>query len=479
MKQSVIINSVQDILEPTAPLSAICEQGESYVLCNPADVIIRHSQKNCEIDIINAIVSPKPIYPNCEFNSVKLNADEQYALIIKGKLSVSTESEDELHYICDKPEYSKTVPLKAGFSIYDTIDGCVYETSTLTVYNGPKSTVLSDYSDADSEINIINALASMESLLDGKIMVDYSNTSNIESIVGDYEKLQGETEVTYKKLISEIRIAQDVEQLSDFTPLKVDLRRPLHQNNWIAAVTWCIVFFFILTIFGTICKICPNCFPMIWTSIVWCCIGYWSGLTTFFSSCRKSSAEPVPAVSVELHENGEGEVLISPTGLPPVVSAPPQSYLDVKGSVMMDPNMSDTLYSVTKRVRYPNLETHYQETRPRHEWGISKGRYNEYLITSSVPDGNGGNATVYYDIVEGQAIDQYNRPLPYIASPDLKLIQIYRDKVLRSTPPTYLTQDNVMYLPGAPHIIFSVETNHWINKITKRIISGLNRPQGW
>jgi len=79
-------------------------------------------------------------------------------------------------------------------------------------------------------------------------------------------------------------------------------------------------------------------------------------------------------------------------------------------------------------------------------WLNLPGVYNDYLLTSLVPDGLGGMATIFYDLVDGHAIDQYNSPLHYIT------------------------------LPGAHHIIFSPETNHWINKATKRIVSGLSSP---
>jgi hypothetical protein len=61
-------------------------------------------------------------------------------------------------------------------------------------------------------------------LLDDAIVSDYSNTSNVEVIVREYEKVQMETEVTYEKLKSDIKIAQEVKQVGEYTPLKVDLR---------------------------------------------------------------------------------------------------------------------------------------------------------------------------------------------------------------------------------------------------------------
>jgi hypothetical protein len=217
---------------------------------------------------------------------------------------------------------------------------------------------------------------------------------------------------------------------------------------------------------------------MIFSSLGWCCKGYWSGIVSICTSCKKLNRAAEPAVRIEIQPAGESEVFISPTEPPPANPAPPQVYADLRTEIM-DPNMIDTTYSVTGQAKYPNLESHYQETRPRHEWNLSKGRYNEYLLTSIVPDGTGGSTTVYYDMLEGQAIDQYNRPLSYISSPSSRLLQMFREKVSNSQPPNYHTKDGIMFLPGATHIIFSTETNHWINKITKRVISGLNKPHKW
>ncbi len=128
--------------------------------------------------------------------------------------------------------------------------------------------------------------------------------------------------------------------------------------------------------------------------------------------------------------------------------------LNLSATNMLERNPSNA------QPRYPNLESHYEKTRPNHDWRITKGNYNEYLLTSLVPEGQGGFATVYFDIVSGQAIDQYNKLLPYISSPNENLIQIYMDKVRYSQPPAYLIENGIMYLPGAPHIIFSTETDH-------------------
>jgi len=57
--------------------------------------------------------------------------------------------------------------------------------------------------------------------------------SNLESIVKKYEEAQVETEITYAKLAEDIRLSQGVDQLSDFTPLKINTKLP---KAWAVAV---------------------------------------------------------------------------------------------------------------------------------------------------------------------------------------------------------------------------------------------------
>ncbi len=144
LKRNLIVNSVQDVLVHDGPLSTICEQGSDYYLCNPTEIVIRHSQNTCELDIISANTDPQPKYMNCEFDSIKLKADVQYSLIVRGNLSISSMEDDELHNICKNPADSRLKQIKAGFSIHETVKGCVYETSKLTVYNGPEKTFFKD-----------------------------------------------------------------------------------------------------------------------------------------------------------------------------------------------------------------------------------------------------------------------------------------------------------------------------------------------
>jgi hypothetical protein len=75
--------------------------------------------------IVQAIGNPRPAFPNCEYNRVKLNAESQYAMIIRDKISVSSMIEDSINYICDNPQDSNVVPIEIGFRTYDLKPGCV------------------------------------------------------------------------------------------------------------------------------------------------------------------------------------------------------------------------------------------------------------------------------------------------------------------------------------------------------------------
>jgi hypothetical protein len=142
----------------------------------------------------------------------------------------------------------------------------------------------------------------------------------------------------------------------------------------------------------------------------------------------------------------------------------------------MDPRIDLLITPANAPSRYPDLENFYETTNPGHTWRISKGKYDEYLLTTTIPDGQNHMAILFYDIPDGLAIDQYNRSHPYIKPPSSQLIASFQEKVRRSNPPQYSSSNGVLYLPHAPHIIFSNEINKWINKVTKRVISGLNSP---
>jgi hypothetical protein len=126
---------------------------------------------------------------------------------VRGNISVSSMEPDELHYICKNPADSRVKQVRVGFSVHETVEGCVYETSKLTLYNGPEKIYLKGYKNEDTKLDIINTLSTLETLLDDAIMSDYSNKTSVKKIVKEYEKVQKETEVTYAKLKSDIKIA--------------------------------------------------------------------------------------------------------------------------------------------------------------------------------------------------------------------------------------------------------------------------------
>ena len=130
----------------------------------------------------------------------------------------------------------------------------------------------------------------------------------------------------------------------------------------------------------------------------------------------------------------------------------------------------------TPRLRYPSLEDIYSSSKPSHVWQITRGEYNEQLLTSFIPDGHNGFLSVSYDINEGCSVDLSNRSLAFVSPPESFLVADYLDKVRKSHPPACKKENGVLHLRGAPHIIFNTDSNSWINTKTKRIITGFSKP---
>jgi hypothetical protein len=474
LKDRIIINSVLDVLEPIAPLASICDQKDTHFICNPTSVVIRHSQNTCEVDIVRALSNKKPVYPNCEFNRIKLNANSQYAMIVRNQLSISSMVEDSLNYICENPADSKILPIKVGFKTYDLKSNCIYETGSLTIYNPPKYNRLEGYIDSDIELDIVTALGSLETLLDDALTVDISNVSNLESIVKKYEEAQVETEITYAKLAEDIRLSQGVDQLSDFTPLKINTKLPKHQGNWMTGIIWIIIAVLFIIALLIICTVCPWFFPFLGHLIVILFEGMGRCCSLVCRVPKKEESEN----ETEMKTVEETPLMTPPSGdsVPFRTGGPDGGQESISAPVMMDPRIDLLITPANAPSRYPDLENFYETTNPGHTWRISKGKYDEYLLTTTIPDGQNHMAILFYDIPDGLAIDQYNRSHPYIKPPSSQLIASFQEKVRRSNPPQYSSSNGVLYLPHAPHIIFSNEINKWINKVTKRVISGLNSP---
>ena len=214
------------------------------------------------------------------------------------------------------------------------------------------------------------------------------------------------------------------------------------------------MFIMFLIALSCVCKMCPNCSPVIWSSLAWCASGYLSGMRSCIDICVQTVRSSPNNVATE--DSPLSETLLFPPLAPfsDTIPAPvattmfhPLSASEGHHDTVMDPNMLERIPLFHARVKYPNLESNYEVAKPVHTWRLSKGGYNEYLLTSLVPDGLGGTATIFYDLVDGHAIDQYNSPLHYITPPDMSLIQLYLDRAKASIPSVYMVINGCITLP--------------------------------
>ncbi len=127
------------------------------------------------------------------------------------------------------------------------------------MYNVPKYSKVGSYRDTDTELDLITAIGSLESMLDDALASDVSNSSNIELIVKGHKKIQGVTEITYSKLAEDIRLSQSVEKLNEFSPLEINTRHPKNHGNWLFRNILVVIIIVILIV---ICVLCPGFFPL-------------------------------------------------------------------------------------------------------------------------------------------------------------------------------------------------------------------------
>ena len=129
-----------------------------------------------------------------------------------------------------------------------------------------------------------------------------------------------------------------------------------------------------------VCKMCPNCFPVIWSSLAWCASGYLSGMRSCINTCIQTARSSPNNVATE--DSPLSETLLFPllapfSGTNPSPVAPTMLHplRDAEGhhGTVMDPNMLERIPLFHTRVKYPNLESNYEVAKPVHTWRLSKG----------------------------------------------------------------------------------------------------------
>ena len=232
-----------------------------------------------------------------------------------------------------------------------------------------------------------------------------------------------------------------------------------------SAVFWTVIALVIVALLGCFHKMFPGCFPSTKDGINYCCSG-WKNMCVRCARARANRNQEEPVMVMRNLLQGEEMGDFNPQG-------------SHDGSHLMRPDIQNTSAPPMMGspipllpVRYPNLENHYEIHSPRHEWVVKKGILGEYLITTVIPDGQGNQIIAFYDITEGKSVDSYNQNLSFIRPPDNTVLEKFRRRVDESPVPQYIVREGLMILKDFPHVMFSQEVNQWINKNTRRIVSG-------
>jgi len=466
----IIVNSVSDVLDSSINIEQSCSvKGDNYI-CNPADMIIRHTVDSCTLQLTRLRwPNKRATFPLCSWTKIVVEPLDQYGLIVDNKLAISSGSDDWLEYICGDTNFNKRVAINEGFNTLNLQENCVYETSQLTIYNPPGLKVTAAFYDKDDDIDIVNALQNIEDLLDDVLDADSANVSNIEKLMSVYKQEIETSEVSYTQLKKDLKVSESLKENKLFVPTHLDLKAPFSRKNWLSGVFWGLIALLCLLLAGCFYQCCPCCCPAIAASLKLSCEGWSNAIRQLFYSCTKKF-ERVPSDEHNVEAGRPGGPYVGNASHP---TSPPHEPV----------RMSDLIENENKinrpdlPSRYPNLENIYNEAKPDHEWIIKKGPLDELMLTSQIPNGLGGVIPIYWDAVNSECIDAYNAVLSYVKPPRTALVSAYQDMVKKQPPPNWVkNKEGIVHLKAAPHVVFSFETLNWVNTVTRKIISGLNKP---
>ncbi len=184
-----------------------------------------------------------------------------------------------------------------------------------------------------------------------------------------------ETEITYAKLAEDIRLSQGVDQLSNFTPLKINTKLPKHQGNWMTGVIWIIIAVLFIIALLIICTMFPWIFPFLGHCIVILFQGKGRCCSLVYKVPKKEEA----VNETEMKTVEETPLMTPPSGdsIPSRTGGLDGGQEGVSARVMMDPRIDLLMTPANAPSRYPYLENFYETTNPGHIWRISKGKYDE------------------------------------------------------------------------------------------------------
>jgi len=466
LKDIYVSNSVSDTLE-ISEVDKKCYNTHTYYICHPEEVTIRHSEKNCELELIENYWSNPTNFSTCRLDNIITNPSPQQYIMTPEGLAISSAVTDKLSYICDSADRDKISDIPIGLKIFKYKNGCIYESSFLTIYNSLKSNILtSTFSEGvDREVEVISALTEVQSNLDDFMSANGFNIS-YDKIIASVQTEEKQFSVSVAKFKNDVKNFKDLKSLSFWNPTHFTLEEPASQSNALSAVFWIVLILIIIIGIGCCHSCCPCLCPAICAGLKAVFIGMGKVCTYCYNRTRTNQRNEIfnedPEIQMSYRRGDIGDpqataMLGARRRLPPVPSAPGPPSLRMS--------------------MYPDLELFYSTNKPEINWQITAGEYKERTIVAYVPNGQGAKMKVYYDPLLQKVTDRNGIDLKFIPKPSKTIINLFKEQVSRSPLPLCFRDENkVIGLQSHPEIKFDEVRQCWYHQETSRIISGLPPP---
>ena len=244
-------------IHETADISEIkdsCISDSDSYICPPDSLHIsrRSPHDQCSFQIVSSKLSSSEIdMDDCSLLMFK-NLTEQQFLIQNNILLISSPYPDSLRYLCKNATHNRESLIKYGLNLFFTKKGCHYETSYLQIRNQISLDKELSLLIEDETVSIIKEVSNLESLIDDE-NIPSTNLSSLLSSLKRYGSDVITADKTVEQISRQIDELDTLRVLSSFSPTTLDLARPFHTSNWMAAMFWILFLMAIILVWSIIC----------------------------------------------------------------------------------------------------------------------------------------------------------------------------------------------------------------------------------
>lgn len=412
--QYIAVNSIHEFVS-FDDIKNTCTKHLDTFLCNPYNIIISHwplsISDHCSYRVLlSHHQHPYNLDRLAECTATVLpNYHNQDYIMDNTILSISNYAgNDTLAQICEPSALNNITQLPRGLTVFKTNPNCHYETYYLQIYNIANTKQLKFLSPQFQELNILNSLTNVDTLLNEQQPISI-NITNLEDQLRLFNSTITTNDMTIKQLSQHLDDLNTLRTIAEFNPLSLNLDRPFHVSNWISAIFWLLL----IILLTAACCFTKHTHPKLFIKIITTPIIILRRLCTCLSS-NPPTQQPDP-----------NQLEMQPLRTPSLNLSPHTT-----------PNPSRPRPSLT------DIESHHLLRPPLTKWYIHNNHENELEIRAHLKTPNFSNITMLYNPFTHTVHDTTGALLDFINPPPQKLLNIFRQQNVHTVPSPYRSSAN-------------------------------------